>query len=412
MGALSNVRVIDLTMGWAGPLATMLLAAAGAEVIKVEACQHPDWFRVPRPPRGMEGLPHEQSPAFNGTNLNKVGITLNLRDARGKALFKQLIGVGDVVVENYSPRAMPELGLPYTVLQQVNPQIIMVSMPAFGASGPWKGYIGYGQTVEPMSGLTALTGYEGGSPLLLSNGGDPFVALNGAVAILTALHHRQVTGRGQHVEVSHIEAVTPFVGGALMDYLLNKRVRPRRGNRHRDYAPHGCYRCRGQDQWVAMTISSDQEWQRFCGVIGRPALAQDERFHDAASRLKHPVELDAVVEEWTAQRDRYEVMQLLQEKGIAAGPVLSNAEITDDPHLQERGFFQEVARAHVGTHLYPGVPISLSGTPVTISGPAPCLGEDNRWVLEELLGLAPNELASLAADKVIGDTPSDAGPAP
>ena len=209
--ALDGIRVIDLTMGFAGPLATKMLGGLGADVIKVESIQRIDWWRGAAATT-PDDVRFEQSPHFNTTNLYKRGITLNLRDERGRDLLRRLIETSDVVIENYSARVMANFGLTYETLRGWKRDIIMVSMPGFGASGPWRDYVAFGQTVEAVSGLTHFNGYPGDDPRLLSNGADPFVGINGVVATLLALVHRQRTGEGQRVEVAQMEAITPFIG--------------------------------------------------------------------------------------------------------------------------------------------------------------------------------------------------------
>jgi len=405
---LEGIRVVDATNSWSGPYTVQLLASLGAEAIKVESIQYLDTWRAGGT-RLMEGeYLWERSPLWNSVNADKLGITLDLNRPRGVEIFKRLVKISDVVAENYTPRVMRNFGLDYPVLREVNPGIIMISLPAHGSSGPWQDYPGFAASIEQMAGIPQLTGYPDGPPKMSGTGfTDPIAGTNGMVAIMMALLFRQMTGKGQYIDLSQIEAVTSLIGEAINDYSMNKRIQPRRGNRHPSMAPHGCYRCRGDDLWVNMAVSSDDEWKQFCKIIGSPPWTKEERFADSLRRWHNQDELDKLVEEWTIQHDHYEVMNSLQNEGIAAGAVLTSAELLDDPHLKERGTFHTVERAIVGAHPYPvpSVPVKLSGSPVTIRRPAPLLGEHNEYVLGELLGMSREEIQTLAAEQIIGNTP-------
>jgi len=393
-------------MWWSGTLATQILASMGAEVIKIESLQRLD------PWRGVgsafaAGKKYEKSPLFNSINSDKYGITLNLSHPKGQEIFKKLVKIGDVVTENYTPRVMRNFGLTYDVLKELNPKLIMISLPSQGSSGPWKELAGYGHSIEQMSGIPQLTGQPDGPPEMEGScPSDPIVGINGALAVFNALLFRQRTGKGQYIDLSQIEAYTSLIGDAIVEYSMNQNIRPRRGNRHPSMAPHGYYRCKGDDLWVGIALASDGEWEHFCDVIGNPALAKDERFADSLTRLRNQDELDKLVEEWTMQHDHYEVMNLLQEAGIAAGAVLTSAELLSDPHLKERGVVQIVERTEVGNHPYyrHSAPMRLSNASFNIRKPAPTVGEDNEHVLRELLGISREEMQKLEDEQVIGTT--------
>jgi crotonobetainyl-CoA:carnitine CoA-transferase CaiB-like acyl-CoA transferase len=414
---LEGIRVVDLSMWFAGPMASRLLADMGAEVIKIESLKHMDPWRGPVKPdpkvrerfpvRIDSDRPYNCMAGFNLQNRNKLGITLDLSVFRGKELFKRLVEICDIVLENYTPRVMEKLGLDYDVLKQVNPEIIMMSMPALGRTGPDKDYLAFGQTIDCMSGMAFRTGYEGEEPMLQSglSYGDPLSGMNAAFACLTALHHRRKSGKGMHIELSQVEGLISFNADAIMDYTMNSRVQERMGNRHPSMAPHGSYRCKGEDQWVTIAISSDAVWHRFCEAVGQPSWAEDDRFSDTLSRYQNQKELDGLIEEWTSKRDHYEIMHILQQADIPAGPVLDAKELVEDPHLNERGFFETVTHPEAGAHPYIGMYAKLSKTPGYIRKPAPCLGEDNRYVFEELLGLSQEEMDELEQQGIIGTDP-------
>lgn len=405
---LEGIRVIDLTQVWSGPYITNLLANMGAEVIKIEAIQRLDPWRGGGTGISPQEKLWERSPLWNAVNLDKLDITLDLSRPRGTEVFKRLVKIGDVIAENYTPRVMKNFGLDYPVLKEVNPNIIMISLPSHGSTGPWKEYVGFAYSIEQMSGIPQLTGYPDGPPETTGTAfSDPISGANGAMAVLIALLFRQMTGKGQYIDLSQIEANTCLIGDAIVDYSMNKRIQPRRGNHHPFMAPQGYYRCKGDDLWVGITVSSDEEWSQFCKAIGNPAWAKENRFADSLSRWHHQDELDKLVEEWTVQHDHYAVMNTLQKAGVAAGAVLTSAELLSDPHFKERGTFQIVDRAIVGTHPYPvpSAPMRLSESPATVHRPAPLLGEHNDYVFGELLGMSKKEIQKLVDEQIIGTTP-------
>ncbi|MFC2058479.1 CaiB/BaiF CoA transferase family protein [Chloroflexota bacterium] len=398
---LEGIRICDLSTWWSGPLCTAYLGGLGAEVIKVESIQRPDGYRF-----GLTVFDQwwEANGAWNSINMNKYAITLDLNNPKGVELFKKLVGVSDVIVENYTPRVMEAFGLTYPVLKEITPDIIMLSMPAYGLTGPWRDYAGFAFAFEQASGLAYLTGYADGTPQNLGGAADPIAGMHAALAILAALEYRRRTGEGQHIEMSQAETLTCLLGQAVMDYSMNERVWERMGNRDPAMAPHGVYRCKGMDKWVAISISSDAEWKSFCQIIGNPQLAQDERFAVIIDRFRNQDELDKLVESWTIQHDQYEAMDILQRAGIAAGAVIVPHDANDEPHFKKREFFQELTRDVVGTQPYPKSPIRLSKTPVMMR-PSPKLGEHNDYVLGTILGLSKYAIKELKKEQIIGTVP-------
>ena len=420
---LEGIRILDFTVVWAGPFATMLLADYGAEVIRVESLQYfPSVTRgsIARPDKetmrstpGYVGAyperdpgprPWNRHPMFNPHARNKLGMTVDLSRPEGRELFTRLVGISDVLIENHSARFMENLGLTYDVLTQSKPDLIMVSMPAFGMSGPYKYHQGFGINVESVCGLTWLRAYpdadlsETSSTLHM----DAASGAAAAFAIMAALHYRRRTGRGQFIDFAQAENLMQSVGEILMDYPMNGRAQTSLGNRHPTMAPHGCYPCRGDDRWVVIAVASDAEWDRFCQAVGNPAWACDGRFADAASRYRHQQELDAHIAAWTRQHQPWEVFERLQRAGIAAGPVLRESDLFTDPHLHARGFFQVITQAEAGTHVYPGVMWKMSKTPAPIRRPPVRMGEHNDYVYRQLLQLSDAELERLRAGGHIG----------
>lgn len=406
---LSDLRVVDLSMGWAGPLAAMLLADFGAQIVKIESTRHLDWWRGGGVITGVDDVSYEKSARFNAVNRNKFGITLDLNDRRAKAILSDLIAASDILVENFTPRVMNNLGLTYDSVRKINPTLIMISMPGFGSSGPWRDYAGFGNTIESLSGIASLTGYPDGPPILCSNAyGDPVSGIGGAIALMMALVHRCRTGEGQHIEMSHQELVVHHVAPSLLDYAMNGRVAGRQGNRHSWMAPHGVYPCSGEDQWLAIAVGSDREWADLCRSMGHAEMVDDPRFINGLSRWDQQDELDELVSGWTFEWEKQELADLLQRAGVAAAPVNSSVEVLDDAHVKARRSFTWMDRQHVGSHPYPSVTVDLKATPGVIHKSAPCLGEDNAFVLGEIAGVPQDDMDFLTRDGVIGDRP-DAG---
>lgn len=420
---LEGIRILDFTVVWAGPFATMLLADFGAEVIRVESLQYfPSTTRgvMARPDPAMARAlpsyagaypehdpgprPWNRHPMFNCHGRNKLSMTVDLSRPRGRELFKKLVAVSDVLVENHSARVMENLRLTYEVLRRSKPDLIMVSMPAFGMTGPYKYYQGFGSNAESVCGFTWLRTYPDGDPTQTSATlhMDAASGPGAAFAILAALHYRNRTGKGQFIDFGQAENLMQQIGEILMDYTLNGRSQTSLGNRHPLMAPHGCYPCRGNDRWVVIAIATDAEWERFCQAIGDPRWAGEERFADTASRYRHQDELDQLIAVWTRQHHPSEVMQRLQRAGIAAGPVMTEPDLLTDSHLRARGFFQVVTHPEAGTHVYPGIMWKMSKTPASIRRPPVRMGEDNDYVYRELLKLSDAEIEELQAEGHIG----------
>ncbi|MFS0574295.1 CoA transferase [Sporosarcina sp. 179-K 3D1 HS] len=398
---LEGIRILDLSMWWSGPICTSYLGAQGAEVIKVESIQAPDGFRYTATLPGNDWW--EFGAQFNSANLNKVGITLNLSDPKGKKLFTELVEKSDVVIENFSARVMENFGLDYEVLRQVNPKIIMLSMPAYGKTGPFGQQPGFAYTFEILSGIAQVNGYEGGNPSIISGVGDVIAGSHTAFALLSALEYRERTGKGQAIEVAQVEACANMVGQAISEFSMNGNNWGRSGNRQPGFAPHGIYRSKGEDSWVAIAVNDETEWRSFCKALGEPMWSRDERFQTMEGRCEHQDELDSLIETWTSRFGHYEAANLLQAAGVNAGPVLEVDEIVEDPFLE--GMFQEMTRELIGSHKYPSWPIKFSGERILQRTVAPMLGQHNEYVLSEILGLTDEEIQQLEQDDIIGTVP-------
>jgi len=400
-GPLKGVRVTEFTSAWAGPFATCLLGFFGAEVVKVESRRRVDHSRNLAFTTGKVFSGPDQSAVFNTLNLNKLSITLNLSKPRAVELAREVVKLSDVVVENMRPGVVPRLGLGYEALREVKPELIYLSSSACGQVGPHREYVGYAPTFAAMAGLSFLTGYEDWPPSNFMGSIDLKSANTSAFAILAALLYRQRTGQGQYIDLASQETIAVFTGEILLDYIMNNRVPMRQGNKDATMAPHNCYRCLGEDNWIAIVVTDDREWQALCQVMNRPELGRDERFSTMAARLQNREELDRIIGGWTIARDYYEVMAELQRAGVAASPSLSGEGLFKDPQIKERQSFLRVDHPVIGQDWVLTPPWKLSETPATIRRHAPLLGEHNDEVFHGWLGLSREEIKKLEEEQVI-----------
>ena len=407
---LGNYRIVDLGTAWAGPQAGQILADMGAEVVKVETRTRLDGLRLGRPiieddaAGGDEGLWPELQPVFHGLNRNKLSITLNLKTPEGLGLIRELIARSDVVLNNYSPGVLGRLGLDYLELRKVRPDIILVSMPSVGDSGPLRDILAYAPNIQALSGLSGVIGYREDEPLvgeLQAPWSDAVAALHAALGTVAALRHRNLTGEGQSIEVAQLEATTSMLGEPLLDYQMTGTVAGPQGNFDPEFAPYNNYPCAEEDTWVAIAVRGEKEWEGFRRALDHPDWTRDARFEDRHSRVRHRRDLDRHVAEWTRQHTTQEVTGLLQQHGVAAMPVMSIEGQFMDPHLQERQAFAEVDHPHVGAEWVYGMPWLLSDTPGSVRTSAPLLGQHNEYIFLELLGMPADEMKCLRAAEVV-----------
>jgi crotonobetainyl-CoA:carnitine CoA-transferase CaiB-like acyl-CoA transferase len=407
MRPLAGLRIIDLTVAIAGPVATSLLADLGAEVIRVEP-PFPRPLHVDIVPRmtGAPDRPYNRILSYNDLHRAKRAVTLDLSKTAGRDVLLRLVGVSDIVVENMSPRVLPSLGLGYDALRAVKPDIVLASMPAFGATGPLRDRVSFGPGIDAMSGLAHLTGYPDRGPMQPANYYCDYNAgALAAFAVIAAIRHRDRTGEGQHIELAMLEGELQVVGEALLDYTMNGRVQHRTGNAHPSMAPHGVYQCAGDDRWIAIACEDDAQWQCLCSVIGRSAFAMHPRFADVISRIHHRAEIDEIVSAWTRARPPHEAAELFQAAGVPAGPVQLVTELLDDPQLRAREYVTIVPHPEAGATPYARPAFTLSKTPTHTERHAPLYGQDTDYVLRELLGLSAEEVAALEAAGVTARSP-------
>jgi len=395
---LQGLRIIDLTMGWAGPMATRYLADLGADVVKVESCAYPDWWRgIERSERYFAEKFYEKSPFFNTANVNKRGITLDLTKPEGLEILKDLVKDADAVIESYAADVLPKLGISYDELRAINASLVMVSMPAFTSTGLWSDGRGYGTTIEQASGLPTISGDPSWPPTMSQYAyADPYGGLNAATAMLVALLHRQRTGEGQFVEMAHVGGMLALAAAGIVEQSATGRPPRRIGNRHPLFAPHGAFRCAGQDQWVVIAVRNDDDWKEVSAAIGRPDLARVE------DRRAREAELEDAICEWSRQQSPEHAMAELQRRGVPAARVMTSTDVIADPHLAARGFWQELTRPVAGAHKVSTAPFREGAAPYAARSPAPTVGQHNAEVLGDELGLSPATLADLEKNGVIG----------
>jgi crotonobetainyl-CoA:carnitine CoA-transferase CaiB-like acyl-CoA transferase len=416
-GPLSHVRVADFCWMGVGSVATRLLADFGAQVIKIEDRNRLDTPRRlpiykgdlrsygdedPNPDPDKGGL-------FNNYCRNKLGVTINMKSSTGRELADRLIAASSVVTENFAPGVMERWGLTYERLQELREDVIYARMSGYGHSGPHHGYRSYGPVIQAVSGMSFISGLPDREP---SGWGlsymDNQAAYYNSAALLMAIFHRERTGVGMEVDASAVEIGISMLGPDLLDTLVNRRPSRRegfpRGNRsaYDDVAPHGVYPARGDDEWLAITVADDAEWERFAAAIGSPDWAREERFRSGAGRKAHEDDLDKLVGSWSAAVDKHEATRLLQQAEVTAGAVQNPRDLDEvDPQVAHRGTFFDLDHPVIGTARFEGTPIAFSETVQENWRSAPLLGEDNQYVFGEVLGLTDDELAELAAEGVI-----------
>lgn len=399
--ALQGLRVVEFGAFAAGPVVGKHLADYGAEVIKIESRSRPDGFRAHYPPYKDNRWGLERSGLFAMSNNGKRSVTLNLKHPEGARIARELVRRADVVVENFTPGTMARLGLAYEHLVEVNPQLVMLSTCNQGQSGPHAHHPGFGTHLSSLAGFTALMGYPGGEPQVLYGPYIDYIAVGyGVVAVLAALEYRARTGKGQYIDMSQYETGVQWMAAVVMDYVANGREIERRGNRHPEVAPHGAYRCQGEDEWCVISVWDEAEWERLCHAMGDPEWTRDPRFATMASRKVNEDALDAHLEEWTIQRSPRQVMAELQAAGVHAAAVNDMADLFTDPQLAHRHTWWRLLHPEIGEHSYEAAPFILSETPARLEEPAPLLGQHLRSVLTGLLGMTDAEIDRLAADGV------------
>jgi crotonobetainyl-CoA:carnitine CoA-transferase CaiB-like acyl-CoA transferase len=402
---LDGLKVLDLTAWWAGPSCTQLLAALGADVVHVESIQVIDGMRpaAAQPFAAFDDW-WERSCFFLSINTNKRGITLDLSSERGRELLLGLVEWADVMVENYTPRVIDAWDLGWDRLRAVNPRLVMCRMPAFGLDGPWRDRVGFAQTMEQVCGLSWVTGYADGAPVMPNGPCDPLGGMHAAFAILVALQQREVTGVGCMIEAPLVESALNLAAEEVLEFSSFGTVGERFGNRSRERAPQGVYLCQGDERWIAVSVDDDQ-WHALVEAMGCPAWARHPALSTVAGRFDAHDVLDERLAEWFRNLDRDEIVERLLASGVPAAPVVDNREVVTHPLFESRGFAEWCEHPVVGRVPITTLPFRWSGIDRWIRTPAPTLGQHNYEVLSSILGLDDGEIEQLEAQQVIGTRP-------
>lgn len=400
---LEGIRVMDFGQMWAGAHLTQWLGVMGAEVIKIESTVRPDHSRTTGQPPRLAGKGLEAGSGFAALNYSKKSAVLNMNTAKARELARNLAKISDVVAENFSGSILARWGLSYEELKKIKPDIIVYAGSGYGRSGPQQDRPSYAEIIEAFDGSTFANGYPGSEPMTvgISSWTDATQAQHGVVAILAALCHRFKTGEGQYIDGAMLEASPNLLGELIMGYVMNGSLGECIGNRDNIMAPHGCYPCQGEDEWVAIAVAGQKEWEAFCKVIGSPDWTREEKFSDELSRWKHQDELDQQVESWTRQHHMYEIAEMLQKAGVMAGPSLSTKQMTEDHYIKERDFWVEYDHPVLGHISVERMPWRLSDCSKGYYTYPPLIGEHNDYVFGQLLGLSKDEIEQYKQEKVI-----------
>ena len=398
---LEGIRVADFTWVWAGPFCTLQLAHLGAEVIRVESRTRTCVTRLLPP--FADGTPGpNRSGYFNQYNQGKLSLSLDLKRPEGIAVARDLVAQCDVVCENFAAGVMDRMGLGYEALRGLRPDLVMIALSGYGATGPDAEFVSYGPAQVPLSGMSSLTGYRDWPPMHVGiSYGDPTGGLHGAVAVLAALWHRAATGEGQYIDLSQWETSIATLGEGVLAQSLHGAQPPRDGNRDPHMAPHGVFRCDGEQRWVAIAVRDDGEWRRLAACMGTPALADDSRFATLAARKANEDALEALVAAWTRPQADGAVVATLQAAGIPAAVSMTNQDLAEDADLRDSGFHVRLEHPEIGAKLHLGIPWQMSDTPCAVRRPAPCLGEHTDDVLRRVVGYDDARIDALRAAGVL-----------
>jgi crotonobetainyl-CoA:carnitine CoA-transferase CaiB-like acyl-CoA transferase len=411
---LSGVIVLDLTTAWSGPMTTRILAALGADVLKVEGPGRIDDWRGPingglpsRYPGGDAGVrPYNRCFQFNTQNHDKRVLALDLKTDEGLAIARSLAAKANVLIANFSAGTLERMGLGWTEVQAINPRLIQVEMPAYGTGGPITHHVALGPSMEFMNGMAMLIGYGDGAPVTTGPAYmDPVGGFNAAAAVLTALVAQKRLDIGQYVEVAQREASMHWIGEEIIHAIATQTDRTGSGSRLSGVVPHDAFPCLGRDEWVVIAAHSDAEFASLCTVMGRPDLARDPLFTRLGARAEREDELYALIAAWTATRGKHEVAICLQAHGVHAAPVCHARDLAESTYLRTRGFLQTVSHPEAGVHTYQGLPLHIDSRDLSMRSPAPCFGRDTDEILSEKLGLTSERLRELRSRGIITEEP-------
>ena len=411
-GPLHGLRVLEMGQLIAIPSAMKMLADMGAQVIRMESIHRLESYRnASLYENNSEGAFWNRGANFYEQNRNKLGLTLDLSKPEGLSILKELIKVSDIFAENFTPRVMKSFGIEYEDLVKIKPDLIMVSSTGYGFDGPWANFGATGPATESASGMAIMTGYHNDMPIMPEIPYIDYTAAEHTVfAIMSAIIHRMSTGEGQFIDISQTETASATVPEALLDFIVNGRVEPRHGNDDPVMAPHGCFRCKGQDKWITIAVQNDHEWKTLCEILNiEEAQANSKDYSSTLDRWTNRTELHKLIDNHTKDWDNHKLTHLLQSNGVAAGSVMESPDLLFDKHLQDRGFY-EVVEHHPSTGMpplpYASRPWKFSETPAVTPKAAPIMGENNEFILKELLGKTDEEFDELVVTQIIGNEPT------
>ncbi|TAK31675.1 MAG: CoA transferase [Chloroflexota bacterium] len=397
-----GLKALGFCNAGVGTLVLRILATHGATVVRVESESSPDVARTLAPFKdNVPGL--NRSYYYNFQNSDKYSLALNMKHPRKDEVTKRLVEWADVLVENFTPGVMAKWNLSYEEVKKINPSIIMISLSMQGQTGPARLQGGYGGLLQSLAGYPLITGWPDGLPNLIDRSYPDFIAPRfGATAVIAALLHRRRTGQGQYIDVSQYEDVIQFEIPVILDWAVNRRLQTRLGNKFPLAAPHGTYRCKGDDRWCAIAVFSDSEWESLCRVMGNPEWTTQPEYASHSARKQNEDELNELVEAWTANHTAEEVMSLMQQAGVKAGVVQTIEDVVEhDPQLKHRQFFWKTEHPECGDILHSRPNYILSKTPSELRMPPPLLGEHTEYVCRELLQMSEDEFTDLLLDDVL-----------
>lgn len=393
----------DFSWVGAGPFTTRLLSDFGAEVIRLESKTKPEILRMTGPFKdGIPGI--ERSGYYSNRNSNKKSIDINMKHPKARDLAVKLIRESDIVINNFTLGVMENWNLGYEDVKKIKSDIIYVTMPAFGSTGPHREYMGFGATMSSLMGMNFLAGFPEKEPFGTgTNYPDHLpVPVHTAFAICVALLHRRKTGEGQLVDISQTETALNVLPTAVMNYAVNNTIMERQGNHDLNAAPHGVYTTKGNRRWIAIAVFNQSEWEALKNVMGNPEWSEGLQYSTLIDRMVNQDELDQKIEEWTIQHEPFQLMNQLIQAGVKAGVVQNSKDLLQDPHLNERGFWVYLNHPEMRRHVYNNSPAHLNKTPAQVNTPAPLLGQHTDEVLRGVLGLSEAEISKLKEDHVIG----------
>jgi len=396
-----GLKAVGFVYAGVGTFVLRILALHGATVVRVESETRPDNVRTMAPYKdGIPGL--NRSYYYNSPNTDKYDLALDMKHPRKDEVAKRLVEWADVLVENFTPGVIASWNLSYDEVKKINPSIIMISLSMQGQTGPARLQGGYGALLQSLVGYPLITGWPDGVPCVIDRSYPDYISPRyGAIAVIAALLHRRRTGKGQYIDVSEYEDAIQFEIPVILDWVVNHRMQTRMGNKCPYAAPHGAYRCKGDDRWCVIAVFTDPEWQTFCKVIGNPEWTKQAKFSTLLARKQNEDELNQLVEEWTISHTAEEVMNMMQQAGVKAGVVQTVEDVVEyDPQLKHRHFFWTLKHPECGETIHNRPNYVLSKTPSELRMPAPLLGEHTDYVCKELLQMPEDEYISLLLDNV------------